>query len=74
MSQPTKYSWLLPLIFLYMLLAVLPIALKLAAAPRFVAWTWWRATALFWAPWGMLGVLAALGFLLELVQRRFSRG
>lgn len=58
----------------YVLLALLPILLKLAAAPRFVAWSWWQATALLWGPWGLLAVLAFAGWLLSLGQRRRARG
>jgi hypothetical protein len=59
---------------LYLLLAGFPILLKLAEAPRFVAWSWWKATSLFWGPWSLLVVLACLGWLVELVQRRRARG
>ncbi len=52
----------------YFLVALLPVILKWAEAPRLVAWSWWKATALFWAPGGLLLVMALLGWLIELVQ------
>jgi len=57
----------------YVLLALLPILLKLAEAPRFVAWSWCKATALLWAPAGLLLVMALLSWLIELVQGRRAR-
>lgn len=59
---------------LYFLLALLPVILKWAESPRFVAWSWWKATAMFWVPGGLLLVMALLGWLIELVQGRRTRG
>jgi len=58
----------------YVLLALLPVLLKWAEAPRFVAWSWWKATALLWGPGGLLLVLALVSWLVELVQDRRARG
>ncbi|RYF03454.1 MAG: aldo/keto reductase [Deltaproteobacteria bacterium] len=51
-------------LWLYMLLVVLPIVLKLAAAPRFAAWSWLQATAMLWGPWCLLGALSAIGWVM----------
>jgi len=59
---------------LYCLVAMSPVILKWAGAPRFVAWSWWQATAFLWGPWGLVLVLSALGWLLQLVQDRRARG
>jgi hypothetical protein len=59
---------------LYCLVALLPVILKWAGAPRFVAWSWWQATAFLWGPGGLLLLLAFLGWLLQLGQNRRARG
>jgi hypothetical protein len=59
---------------LYFLLALLPILLKWAEAPRFVAWSWWQATALLWVPGGLFALLALGCWLLDLLGGRRARG
>jgi hypothetical protein len=58
---------------LYFLLALLPILLKWAAAPRFLAWSWWQATALLWGAAGLLALLALGCWLLDLLAGRRAR-
>ncbi len=58
---------------LYFLLALLPVILKWAGAPRCAAWSWWQATALLWGPAGLLLVMLMLGWLIDLVQGRRPR-
>jgi len=52
---------------LYFLLALLPILLKWAEAPRFVVWSWWQATALLWGPAGLFALALLVGWLLDLL-------
>ncbi len=60
---------------LYFLLALLPILLKWAGAPRFAAWSWWQATALLWGAAGLLALLLLVAWLLDLLTAgRRSRG
>jgi hypothetical protein len=60
---------------LYCLLALLPILLKWAGAPRFAAWSWWQATALLWGAGGLLALLLLVSWLLDLLAAaRRSRG
>jgi hypothetical protein len=58
---------------LYFLLALQPILLKWAGAPRFVAWSWWQATALLWGPAGLLALLGLGCWLLDLLGSRRTR-
>jgi len=53
----------------YVLLIVAPIGLKLAGYTRVATWSWWKVTAVLWLPWGLLGVVSAVGFLWYLVSR-----
>ena len=32
--------------------------------------SWWRVTSLLWGPWAMLVVLAALGWVLKVFQKK----
>ena len=70
-SQSTKkVDSTFPSLLLYLLLALTPIVLKLAERTRVATWSWWKVTAVLWAPWLLLVLVSVAGWLLFLWQNR----
>jgi hypothetical protein len=54
----------------YIVLALLPIGLKLSGHTPVAAWPWNKVTFTIWAPWVLTGVMSALGWVVYQVQTR----
>lgn len=66
-GAPTT-GWLCILIFLYVLLVLAPILLRLLGLTRVATWPWRLVLSPFWVPWMIVTVLSAAGWLLRLVE------
>ena len=58
----------------YLFVALLPIGLKLTGLTPVAAWPWPKVLFTIWAPWVLMLVMSALGWLVHLVQRSARRG
>lgn len=57
----------------YVVLALLPIVLKLLGLTRVANWPWDKVTATIWGPWLLVGVISIIGWIVYWVQTRRGR-